>query len=86
MIDTEKLDFVVVATPTKFHYPMVKYALDNGIHAFCEKPFSLTHKGGRRTCRIWQIRKWLVNQVGYHNQFIGTFSELKRLLKSRNYR
>ena len=28
MIDKEDLDFVVVATPTKFHYPIVKYALE----------------------------------------------------------
>jgi len=35
MIDSEKLDFAVVATPTKFHYPMVKYAFDNNINIFC---------------------------------------------------
>ena len=29
MLDKENLDFVVVATPTKLHYPMVKYALEN---------------------------------------------------------
>ena len=39
MIDTETLDFVVIATPTRFHYKMVKYALEKGIHTFCEKPF-----------------------------------------------
>lgn len=80
MIDSETLDFIVVATPTKFHYPMVKYALEKGIHTFCEKPFSLTIREGEELVDL-AARKNLINQVGYHNHFIGTFRELKRLLQ-----
>jgi predicted dehydrogenase len=80
MIDSENLDFVVVATPTKLHYKMVRYALEKGIHTFCEKPFSLTTKEGQDLVELAD-QKNLVNQVGYHNHFIGTFRELKRLLK-----
>jgi predicted dehydrogenase len=72
-------DFVVVATPTKYHYQMVKFALEKGIHVFCEKPFSLIASQGKELTEL-AIKKGLVNQVGYHNQFIGTFRELKRLL------
>jgi predicted dehydrogenase len=79
MIDTETLDFVVIATPTRFHYKMVKYALEKGIHTFCEKPFSLTSFEGQELA-ILADQKNLINQVGYHNHFIGTFRELKRLL------
>jgi len=79
MIDTENLDFVVVATPTRFHYKMVRYALEKGIHTFCEKPFSLTSLEGEDLVELADQKK-LVNQVGYHNHFIGTFRELKRLL------
>jgi predicted dehydrogenase len=80
MIDTEKPDFTVVATPTKFHYPMVKYAFENNVHVFCEKPFCLVSREGDELVEL-ASQKWLVNQVGYHNHFIGTFRELKRLLK-----
>ena len=79
MIDKEELDFVVIATPTKFHYPIVKYALEKNIHVFCEKPFSLTSVEGTELAKIAK-RKSLINQVGYHNNFVGTFRELKRLL------
>ncbi|MEI6749866.1 MAG: Gfo/Idh/MocA family protein [Bacteroidales bacterium] len=79
MIDEQALDFVVVATPTKFHYPIVKYALELGVNVFCEKPFTLTSIQGRELVELAN-GKWLVNQVGFHNQFIGTFRELKRLL------
>lgn len=81
MIDNEMLDFVVVAAPTKFHYEMVNYALERGIHTFCEKPFSLTLDEGRKMVKKAQD-KGVINQVGFHNHFIGTFMELKRLLKS----
>lgn len=81
MLEKEALDFVVVATPTKFHYPMVKSALEKNIHVFCEKPFSLTSKEGEELVNIARQRS-LVNQVGYHNHFIGTFRELSRLLKA----
>ena len=79
MIDSEQLDFVIIATPTKFHYPMVKYALEKGVHTFCEKPFSLTISEGEELVSLAD-RNNLVNQVGYHNHFIGTFRELKRLI------
>jgi predicted dehydrogenase len=81
MLEKESLDFVLVATPTKFHYPMAKMALDRGLHVFCEKPFSLTVSEGEELVRL-AGEKWLVNQVGYHNHFIGTFRELKRLLQT----
>jgi predicted dehydrogenase len=79
MISTEKPEFVVIATPTKYHFPMVKYALENGVHVFCEKPFTLTTAQGKELTDLAK-QKGLVNQVGFHNHFIGTFRELKRLL------
>jgi predicted dehydrogenase len=79
MIDNESLDFVVIATPTRIHYEMVRYALEKGIHTFCEKPFSLTIREGEDLVTLANQKK-LVNQVGYHNHFIGTFRDLKRLL------
>jgi predicted dehydrogenase len=80
MIEKESLDFVLIATPTRFHYPMVKYALEKGLHVYCEKPFSLNSKEGEELVSLASSKK-LVNQVGYHNHFIGTFRELKRLVK-----
>jgi predicted dehydrogenase len=80
MIDNESLDFVLIATPTRFHYPMVKFALEKGLNVFCEKPFSLTSYEGEELVSL-ASKKWLVNQVGYHNHFIGTFRELKRLFQ-----
>jgi predicted dehydrogenase len=81
MIDKEVLDFIIVATPTKFHYPIVKYALGKSIHVFCEKPFTLSSSHSKELVELAN-KKQLVNQVGFHNHFIGTFRELKRLLSN----
>lgn len=81
MITAETPDFAVISTPTKYHYPMVKFAMENGVHVFCEKPFTLLPGQGKELIEL-AGQKCLVNQVGYHNQFIGTFRELKRLLEN----
>lgn len=80
MFDRETLDFVIVSTPTKLHYQMVKAAIHQNIHVFCEKPFSLNSREGEELVALAEEKR-LVNQVGYHNHFIGTFRELKRLLR-----
>lgn len=79
MLKQTSPDFLVVATPTKYHFEMVKKALDKGIHVFCEKPFSLDPAQGEEL-RVLAEAKGLVNQVGYHNHFIGTFRELKKMV------
>lgn len=78
MIEMESPDALFVATPTRFHAEMVLYALEQGIHVFCEKPFSLTVEEGRKMVATAKAGG-CVNQVGYHNRFIGTFNEMKRL-------
>ena len=81
MYATEQLDAVFVVTPTKVHHLMAKPAIEKGIHVFCEKPFSLTIDEGEELVAL--AKKHSVNnQVGFHNNFIGTFRELKRLLKA----
>jgi predicted dehydrogenase len=79
MFDKEDLDAVLVATPPKMHYAIVKMAIEKGIHVYCEKPFTLDPAQSRELASLAQARG-LVNQVGYHYRFVGAFQEVKRLL------
>jgi scyllo-inositol 2-dehydrogenase (NADP+) len=81
MLDNEKLDAVLIATPSRFHGPMVRQALNNDLHVFCEKPFCLDIDEGKALAELAK-KKGLVNQVGYHYRFVATFAEAKRLLTS----
>ncbi|MDR3411821.1 MAG: Gfo/Idh/MocA family oxidoreductase [Formivibrio sp.] len=79
MLEKEDLDAVIIATPSQFHYPLVKVALEKGLHAYCEKPLTLDPQQSRELADLAKA-KGLVNQVGYHNRFVGAFQEAKRLL------
>lgn len=79
MLDKTNPEAVVVAVPTKFHASMVKKLLDQGRHVFAEKPLCLTAEDGKVLVKLAQEKK-LVNQVGYHNKFLGTFREVKRII------
>ncbi len=79
MLAAEDLDAVIIATPSKFHGPMVREALEHNLHVFCEKPFCLDINEGIELTKIAE-QKGLVNQVGYHYRFVGAFQEAKRLL------
>lgn len=81
VVDSVELDCVFITTPTKFHFEMVQYALEAGLHVFVEKPFCLTPGDSAKLVQLAN-RKQVVNQVGYHNRFIGTFCEAKRIVDS----
>lgn len=79
MVEQTKPEAVFVAVPTKFHYKMVKDLLEKGVHVFSEKPFCLNPKESKELVDIAKSKK-LINQVGYHNKFVGTFQEVKRIV------
>ena len=79
MLADERLDGVLIATPSRFHGEMVRAALERNLHVFCEKPFCLDVAEGQRLATLAKD-KGLVNQVGYHYRFVGAFREAKRLI------
>jgi predicted dehydrogenase len=80
LLDQEQPDAVFIATPSRFHGEMVRAALERNIHVFCEKPFCLDLEEGARLVQLAESRG-LVNQVGYHNRFVGAFEETRRLVQ-----
>lgn len=81
MLESEALDALVVATPSKLHAPMVKKALDRGLDVFCEKPFVLDVAEGQQLVDLARA-KARVTQVGYHYRFVGAFKEAARIVHS----
>ncbi len=79
MLTTVRPDAVVIATPSHLHASMVRTALEHGVHVFCEKPLFLDPLDNDELPSL-AAERGLVTQVGYHNRFVGTFREVKRLL------
>jgi predicted dehydrogenase len=80
MVEESCPDAVFVSVPTKYHYPMVKELLKKGVHVFTEKPFCLNPEESNELTQLAK-KVGVVNQVGYHNKFVGTFREVKKLVK-----
>jgi predicted dehydrogenase len=79
VLATPGLQAVIIATPTRFHDDMVRAALGKGLHVFCEKPMTLSADVSAELA-VEASTRGLVGQVGYHNRFVATFAEVKRLL------
>ena len=81
MLESEQIEALIVATPSKLHAGMVGKALERGLHVFCEKPFVLDVADGERLVAT-AAEKRVVTQVGYHYRFVGAFKEAARLVAS----
>lgn len=81
MIDAAALDAVVVATPSSTHFACARYALERGLHAFVEKPLTLSSAESLALAQLEGQRRRIC-QVGFHNRFIGTFREAQRLVRA----
>ena len=81
LLDEQRPDAVLIATPPRSHGAMVRAALERDIHVYCEKPFCIDAAEGLRLAELAE-RKDLVNQVGYHYRFVATFREMKRLVEA----
>lgn len=79
MLANEKLDAVVVSTPSDSHAKLVRLAVRHDLHVFTEKPFVLSVAQGREILSELE-GKSLVNQVGYVNRFNEIFQEIKGLV------
>ena len=74
-----EMDAVIISTPNSTHFELAKMAMERGIGVFLEKPLCLNPKQSLELAEIAKS-KGLANQVGYHNRFIGTFQEMRRLI------
>ena len=53
-IGDDRVDAVVIATPTTTHYALVKAALESGKHVLVEKPITTDVQEGEDLCRVAQ--------------------------------
>lgn len=81
VLELPGLHGVIIATPTRLHEHMIRQALARGLHVFCEKPMTLSAQVSAELATE-AAERGLTCQVGYHNRFVGTFAETKRLLEA----
>jgi predicted dehydrogenase len=81
MLDKEKPDAAVLATPVFLHVPMAKACAQRNIPFLVEKPLSLT--GADAEALVADVRKRnLITMVGYMMRYTETFPKAKEILDS----
>lgn len=80
MLNKEKLDIVVVTTPTFNHEQSVRLALQKGCAVFCEKPLAINTEQAKHICGIVSQRGIPV-QIGFCNRFAPSFLKCYELLR-----
>jgi len=84
MIDTERPDFVVSATPTFLHEEIAVYALSKGIHIYSEKPMALTAEGcDKMVAEADKTGKLLV--IGQSTRFTPAFIKLREYVQQKTF-
>lgn len=79
LLDLEELRGVVISTPARTHYPMVKKALEAGKDVFVEKPLALSVKEGEELVRLAADRSKTL-MVGHILNYHPAVIRLKELI------
>lgn len=79
MLAGEALDAVLVCTPPAHNAEILEAVGAKGLHAFVEKPFTLSAASGKELARQFDDAA-LVNQVGYVNRFNDVFAKVREMI------
>lgn len=79
MISETDLDGVVISVPNSMHFEIAKYCVEQGLHIFVEKPFTLKYENSREVVDLAKANG-TKGHVGYVNRFNPVFQKVKNLV------
>lgn len=82
MIEAEDLDAIIITSPTGFHPEMTIYAINAGLHVFCEKPMGLDLDEVQKMVDVVNKHPKQIFQLGLMRRFDASYQEAKRLVDS----
>ena len=83
-IKNNLINLVVISTPTRTHYKIAKFALENFKHVLIEKPMCLSSKEVISLNKIAKKNKKMIF-VDYPFLFSGTINFIKNLINKKRY-
>lgn len=78
----DRLDGVLIATPTPSHAPLAKWAIGKGVPCFVEKPLTLNVEASTELKSL-AAAKGVPVQVGFVLRYVASFQRLRRLVQSK---
>ena len=68
---------MAIATPPALHKSIIKFAIKNNKHVFCEKPFTCSYKEANLVCNLIKRKKNISHMVNYEFAEIDAFHFFK---------
>jgi len=86
MSKLDDVDWVVVATPDKTHYEIVKNCLWFGVNVFCEKPLTPTYEQSEKLYRLAEMRnvKLYVDDIQNYREYDFTIIKHNLIERKKN--
>ena len=84
ILKIKNISLVVISTPTKTHFQIAKFVLENGKHALVEKPLSISLNDVNKLENLAKENKKLLF-VDYPFLFSGSINYIKEVIDSRKY-
>ena len=81
-LSADALDAVIIATPGRFHEPVLLPALEAGLPILCEKPLTPDPESSLRIVEAEQSRGRQLIQVGFMRRFDAQYRQLRELIAS----
>ena len=78
LILDKTINAVAVAVPPLLHKSIIKFAIKNNKHVFCEKPFTCSYKEANFICNLIKRKKSLSHMVNYEFAEIDAFHFFKK--------
>ncbi len=81
-LDQKDLDAVVICTPDHHHAFIANWALNRGLHVYCEKPLAVSVEEARVVRANWLTKKdKLATQVGMQRHADPNFNRIRELIE-----
>ncbi len=78
LILNKRINAIAIATPPSLHKDIIKFAIKNKKHVFCEKPFTASKNEADYICKLMRRDNQLCHLVNYEFAEINAFSYLKK--------
>jgi len=81
----DKIDAVVLATPTSTHFSLIKFFREQGKHIFCEKPMVSNESEVRDLEKMFlpEVNNFKKIQIGHSERFHQIWDSLKEIVATK---
>jgi myo-inositol 2-dehydrogenase / D-chiro-inositol 1-dehydrogenase len=80
MIDKANLDAVLISSPSKYHCEQIEYALNAGVHVFCEKPLGVSMEECHLAEKAVENHPELVFMLGFMRRYDPSYLYVKKAI------